>query len=75
MHRYTAEIIYHFECDLCHLWWSYAISPTKLTNYNLTLPSDQKVHCMHCGQTKEVEIKPNSIIKDELRYEEKVSGI
>ena len=34
-HRYTAEIIYHFECDLCHLWWSYAISPTKLTNYNL----------------------------------------
>ena len=75
MHRYTAEIIYHFECDLCHLCLSYAISPTKLTNYNLTLPSDQKVHCMHCGQTKEVEIKPNSIINDELRDEDRVSGI
>ena len=59
MHRYTAEIIYHFECDLCHQWWSYAITPTTLTNYNLNLPSDEKVHCMHCGQTKEVEVKPN----------------
>ena len=38
MHRYTAEILYHFECDLCHLWWSYAVSPTKLTNYNLIFP-------------------------------------
>ena len=74
-HRYTVEAIYHFECDLCHLWWSYAISPTKLTNYNLTLSSDEKVHCMHCGQTKEVEIKPNSIINDDLRDEDRVSGI
>tara|TARA_Y100001951_G_C11069277_1_gene145168 strand:- start:160 stop:456 length:297 start_codon:yes stop_codon:yes gene_type:complete len=64
MHRYTAEIIYHFECDLCHQWWSYAVTPTSLTNYNMNLPSDEKVHCMHCGQTKEVEVKPNVHVSD-----------
>ena len=31
--------------------------------------------CINCGQTKEVEIKPNSIINDDLRDEERVSGI
>jgi len=63
-HRYTVEILYHFECDLCHQWWSYAVTPTSLTDYNLTLSNDEKVHCMHCGQTKEVEVKPNVYISD-----------
>ncbi len=64
MHRYTVEILYHFECDLCHNWWSYAITPTGLDDKMSLRLGDEKVHCMHCGQTKEAEVKPNVHVSD-----------
>lgn len=59
MHRYTVEILYHFECELCHNWWSYAITPTGLDDKMSLRLEDEKVHCMHCGHTKETKAKPN----------------
>jgi len=60
MHRYTVELLYHFECELCHNWWSYATTPHDLDKVtSLKLTNDKPVHCMHCGHTKELEVKPN----------------
>lgn len=59
MHRYTVELLYHFECELCHQWWSYAMTPTELNSGQSLELNNEKVHCMHCGHTKECELKPN----------------
>jgi len=59
MHRYTVELLYHFECELCHQWWSYAMTPTELNSGKSLELNNEKVHCMHCGHTTECEIKPN----------------
>ena len=54
-HKYTVEILYHFNCGCCGHWWSYAVTPfTQPAEIGL---SDTKVHCMHCGHTQTAEIK------------------
>ena len=58
-HNYTVEILYHFSCNLCNQWWTYAYTPTRLHDYNLNLPNNESVHCMHCGHTTIAEVKPN----------------
>ena len=40
--NYSTEIIYHFTCDICDNWWSYA-SPTELRYVE-----EKRWSCPHC---------------------------
>ena len=42
--NYTTEIIYHFTCDFCNNWWSYAAST------ELRYIEEKKWSCPHCKQ-------------------------
>ena len=47
-HKFSKEILYHFNCGKCNKWWS--ISDHHLLSKNIiTCP-----HCGHEGKIKEV---------------------
>ena len=56
-HEYTVEILYHFSCGVCSNWWSYAITPTELSDTELKMPDGIEHHCPHCGVAEKVAIK------------------
>ena len=37
-HEYTVELLYHFNCGVCSNWWSYAVTPTVLSDVELEMP-------------------------------------
>jgi uncharacterized paraquat-inducible protein A len=41
----TCEILYHYQCPQCELWWSVA---------DIAVP--KVAHCPHCGCEDEVEL-------------------
>jgi len=45
--KLAKETIWHFTCDYCNLWWSFASSD----DYE---PKDS-IHCPHCGKTNKIE--------------------
>ena len=45
--KLNKETLWHFTCDHCHLWWSFASSD----NY---VPKRQ-IFCPHCGVKNEIE--------------------
>ncbi len=49
-HKYSKEILYHFNCGKCNKWWTIA-------DHHL-LVNDNKITCPHCGHkdvTKEIK--------------------
>ena len=56
-HEYTVEILYHFNCGVCSNWWSYAVTPTVLSDAELKMPNGIEHFCPHCGVPEKVEIK------------------
>ncbi len=56
-HEYTVELLYHFTCGNCHLWWSWASTPTQVKNYPLSLPEDELIFCPHCGTKNTMKVK------------------
>ena len=55
-HEYSIELLYHFICDDCKNWWSYALTPTHL-DQPLKLPEDDIVYCYHCGHKATMKVK------------------
>ena len=58
-HKYTVELLFHFNCGTCQNWWSYATTPYCLSGsieYN-SLPEHIDYYCPHCGAAEKVEIK------------------
>jgi len=41
--KYNKEFLYHFTCELCHNWWSYAAE----ADHNFI---GKRWFCPHCGQ-------------------------
>ena len=62
-HKYTVEILYHFNCGICSNWWSYAVIPTVLSDTELRMPNENVIehYCPHCGVAEKVEIKKGFI--------------
>ena len=57
-HEYTVEVLYHFTCSRCQMWWSWASTPTtSIKKYPLPLPEDELVFCPHCGKKDELKVK------------------
>ena len=58
-HKFSKEIIYHFNCGKCNKWWSisdYHLLSNDTSNSEETVP--KLVICPHCGHQEEVkEIK------------------
>jgi transcription elongation factor Elf1 len=54
-HEYTVEILYHFTCEFCSHWWSYAVTPfVQPVEIGVT---DKRLYCPHCGHTQTAKIK------------------
>jgi len=64
-HEYTVEILYHFTCCRCQLWWSWTSTPSQLDCYSLRLPEDDSMFCPHCGAETQLKIKDGFILSDE----------
>ena len=45
--KLTKETIWHFTCDFCKLWWSFASSDDFKPNKN--------IFCPHCGKKNEID--------------------
>ena len=45
--KLTKETIWHFTCDFCKLWWSFASSDE--------FQPKKKIFCPHCGKKNEIE--------------------
>jgi len=45
--KLTKETIWHFTCDFCKLWWSFASSDEFEPKKN--------IFCPHCGKKNEIE--------------------
>ena len=41
------ETIWHFTCDFCKLWWSFASSDE--------FQPKKKIFCPHCGKKNEID--------------------
>jgi len=63
-HQYTVEVLYHFTCNYCHEWWSYAFTPTKLHDQPLMLPDDEPFWCPHCGNQSKLKVKDGFPLSD-----------
>ena len=50
--KLTKETIWHFTCDFCKLWWSFATSDEFQPKKNL--------FCPHCGKENEIDDKANN---------------
>tara|TARA_Y100000296_G_C5174404_1_gene259169 strand:+ start:536 stop:859 length:324 start_codon:yes stop_codon:yes gene_type:complete len=56
-HKYTKEILYHFTCENCHLWWTYAHIENTANKYDYPYPRVKDLYpkvlkeltCPHCG--------------------------
>ena len=59
-HEYTVEILYHFTCGRCKMWWSWADTPSHL-EVHLPLSEDDLVFCPHCGFHTTIKIKDKFI--------------
>ena len=58
-HKYTVELLFHFNCGVCENWWSYASTPydlSKSVDYN-TPPDHIEYYCPHCGAAENIEVK------------------
>ena len=48
--KYSKEVIYHFNCNICNNWWSYAHTEvnrgTSLRQYEMQVAGN---YCPHCG--------------------------
>ena len=74
--KLAKETIWHFTCDYCNLWWSFASSD----DYE---PKDG-IFCPHCGKKNKIEEKSslsftysltNKIFKMKSRYSDtKIEG-
>ena len=53
--RYSHEIIYHFTCDKCELWWSIA-------GTNINVEKKQAWYCPWCGHKHTVPYKDLTIL-------------
>lgn len=54
-HKFSKEILYHFNCGKCNKWWS--IADYHLFSNNV--PQDKEIvpsliTCPHCGHKEEV---------------------
>jgi DNA-directed RNA polymerase subunit RPC12/RpoP len=50
-HKFSKEILYHFNCGKCNKWWS-------VSDYHLlSLESNKTVTCPHCEHKALIEIK------------------
>ena len=45
--KLTKETIWHFTCDFCKLWWSFASSDEFQPKRN--------IFCPHCGKENKIE--------------------
>ena len=45
--KLTKETIWHFTCDFCKLWWSFASSDEFQPKNN--------IFCPHCGKKNEID--------------------
>ena len=45
--KLTKETIWHFTCDFCKLWWSFASSDE--------FQPKKKIFCPHCGEKNEID--------------------
>ena len=45
--KLTKETIWHFTCDFCKLWWSFASSDE--------FQPKRKIFCPHCGKENKIE--------------------
>ena len=45
--KLTKETIWHFTCDFCKLWWSFASSDE--------FQPKKKIFCPHCGKKNEID--------------------
>ena len=45
--KLTKETIWHFTCDFCKLWWSFASSDEFEPKKN--------IFCPHCGKKNEID--------------------
>ena len=54
-HKFSKEIIYHFNCGKCNKWWSIAdyhlLSLDNLKNLHYKEP----ITCPHCGHKEKVK--------------------
>ena len=57
-HKFSKEILYHFNCGKCNKWWS--IADYHLLSSNLELSDDIK--CPHCGYSS-IPIPSEEIFK------------
>ena len=45
-HKFSKEILYHFNCGKCNKWWS-------ISDYHLlSIKDNKKVTCPHCKHTE-----------------------
>ena len=53
-HRFSKEILYHFNCGKCNRWWS--ISDYHLLSLNNTtdLDYDKPIVCPHCEHKEKI---------------------
>lgn len=42
---YSTEILTHFQCDDCKLWWTVA-------DYHVVVQKIKRLYCPHCGNDK-----------------------
>tara|TARA_B100001079_G_C16335067_1_gene480931 strand:+ start:256 stop:447 length:192 start_codon:yes stop_codon:yes gene_type:complete len=56
-HEYTVEVLYHFTCGHCQMWWSWASTPITNCCDLLSLPEDEPAFCPHCGKKDGLKIK------------------
>jgi DNA-directed RNA polymerase subunit RPC12/RpoP len=47
-HKYTRETLYHFTCENCYLWWTYAHTVNKY-DYDRYPKALKELTCPHCG--------------------------
>lgn len=47
--KYSEELIIHFTCDECKLWWSMAVSNEYDNIKWLPAPIQRIIFCPHCG--------------------------
>ncbi len=47
-HKFSKEILYHFNCGKCNKWWS-------VSDYHLlSIDNNKKVTCPHCKHTEKM---------------------
>ena len=55
--NFNKELLYHFTCEKCLNWWSYAQQADLLEPYKSTKPW----YCPHCGHAHEPPHRTDTI--------------